>query len=224
MDPGWHTRLHWVADKLVISNNPFREGASNPGDIFMRLYDPETGEKNLFYEMELELGDAAPVEQISCTFCEFHFVEDLVFFTSPEDTSYRIYKVNSKTNEMLLFTRSGIPAVRYTEQEIKELKKKKQGMYRMVGKNYEVNDLPTHKPRFLDYFPDQAGRLWALITPPAGQKPVFDIFSPHSNYIGSLQAPHGTELASFIPGNYILFIYRTEDPNIWKGGLYKIVD
>lgn len=224
LDPGWHTRLHWVADELVLTNNPFKEGATNPGDIFMRLFNLETGEKKLFYQMKLELGDAAPVEQISCTFCEFHFTDDLTFFTSPEDTSYRIYRVNPKTNGTLLFTRSGVPAVEYTEQEIKQLKKGKQRAYQMAGKNYDGNDLPTHKPRFIDYFPDKSGRLWVLITPPAGQEPVFDIFSPDGKYIGSLQAPQDTKLVQFIRDNYILFIYKTEDTDIWEGSLYKILD
>ncbi|NGP89934.1 hypothetical protein [Fodinibius halophilus] len=223
LDPGWHTRLHWVANQLVITNNPFKEGASNPSDIFMRLYDPESGEKEAFFQMELEWGDSVPDDQKSCTFCGLHFMKDLVFFTSPQDTSYRIYKINPQTNETLLFTRSGIPAVTYTDKEIKELKNEKQRMHQITGLNSK-DKIPTHKPRFIDFFPDQKGRLWALLTPSEAEAPVFDIFSQDATYIGSLRAPQGTLSARYIPNHYILFIYKTEDPDIWKGGLYKFLD
>lgn len=220
---GWHNRLHWVADTLVISNNPFNEAASHPGDIFMRLYHPETGEKETFYQLELEWGDTTPTDQISCTFCEHKFMDDLRFFTSPQDTSYRIYRVNPQTDKTLLFTRSGIPAVKYSERERKELQNQRRSTQQITGLNSE-EDLPTYKSRFIDFFPDQSGRLWALLNPVEGEPPVFDIFSADAKYIGSVQAPEQVETIRFVSDNYILFQYDFENPDIWKGGLYKILE
>lgn len=124
LDNGWHTRLSWISEGLIITNNPFWVGAESrgdsiPGDIIMRIYDPVTGLKEQFFHLELELEDLPP-EQISCTFCDFRFMDDFTFFTSPQDTSYRIYKVDPETHETTLYTRSGVPAVRLTESELEK--------------------------------------------------------------------------------------------------------
>jgi len=214
LNGGWHTRLYWVSDQLVISNNPFKEGVTNPGDVFMRSYDPVSGEKDLIFQLELKWRDNISEEQISCTFCKHRFMDDLRFFTSPQDTSYRIYRVNPQTDETLLYTRSGVSPIKYTEQERKELQNQKRRAQQITGLNSE-DDIPTHKPRFIDFFPDQTGRLWALLNPIEGQIPVFDLFSPDAEYIGSVQAPVQVETVQFIPDNYILFRYKFEDPDVW---------
>lgn len=223
-DIGWHTRLYWVLDRLIISNNPFKEGADHPGDIFIRSFDPSSGEKDQIFHLELEWDDHNPKEQISCTFCEHRFMNDKSFFTSPQDTSYRIYKVNPNTNETILFTRTGIPAVKYTEDEKEELKHQRRRAHQITGLNPDNDNIPTHKRRFIDFFPDNEGRLWALVNPIDGQAPTFDLFSPDAEYIGSIQAPNRVHSVQFVPDNYILFRFESDDPDVWKGALYQILD
>ncbi len=223
-DIGWHTRLHWVSDQLIISNNPFKEGANHPGDIFMRAFDPYSGEKNHLFHLELEWGDHKPEEQISCTFCEHRFMNDQRFFTSPQDTSYRIYRVDPNKNETILFTRAGIPAVEYTEEEREELKDQRRRAQQITGMNSGEDDIPTHKRRFIDFFPDKKGRLWALINPKHGESPRFDLFSPEAEYIGSIQAPDRINNVQFVAENQIMFSFELDDPDIWIGALYQILD
>jgi len=223
-DIGWHTRLHWVSDRLIISNNPFKEGANHPGDIFMRIFDPISGETDHAFHLELEWGDPIPEDQISCTFCEHRFMNDQYFFTSPQDTSYRIYKVNSNTNETILFTRTGIPAVKYTEEETEELQNQRRRAQQITGLNSGEDNIPTHKRRFIDFFPDKKGRLWALVNPKDGQSPTFDLFLPDAEYIGSIKAPKRVKSVQFVPDNYILFSFDSVDPDKWEGALYKILE
>lgn len=87
LEPGWHTRLTWVLNEVVISNHPFRIGQSNPGDIIMRSLNLETGEKQEFYHLELEMEDA-PLEQISCTFYEFRLRLLIFHVTSGYELSH----------------------------------------------------------------------------------------------------------------------------------------
>jgi len=224
IDSGWHTRLHWVSDKLVISNYPFKMGGTNPGDIFMRLFNPVTGEKNPFYHLDFEGEDDPFQGEISCTFCEHRFRNDQSFFTSPQDTSYRIYKVDPNTDETVLFTRSGVSAVKYSEQEREELQDQRQRAQQLTGLDSSGDDIPTHKRRFIDFFPDNEDRLWALVNPIDGEIPTFDLFSPDAEYIGSIKAPDRVQNVQFVSDNYILFSYESDDTDIWKGALYQILD
>ncbi|REL37784.1 hypothetical protein DYD21_08365 [Rhodohalobacter sp. SW132] len=225
LDNGWHTRLSWISEGLIITNNPFRVGAESrgdsiPGDIIMRRYDPVSGSKEQFFHLELELQDLPP-DQISCTFCEFRFMDDFTFFTSPPDTSYRIYKMDPSTQETTLFTRPGVPAVRLTESEQEEWRDERVRASEMTGVALD-EEPPTHKRRFVDYFSDHAGRLWALVNVPQNEQLRFDIFSPNAEYIGSLEIPEEAESVEFISGDQILFKYRSDDPDLWKAGLYQI--
>lgn len=104
LNPGWNTQLSWVDDGLMVSAHPFSKMGTDPGDIFIWLLDPETGEMDDVYQMELEMEDR-PYEQISCTFCAFKFQNDGSFFTTPQDTSYRAFRINPATGEETLFTR-----------------------------------------------------------------------------------------------------------------------
>lgn len=223
-DIGWHTRLFWTSDHLIISNNPFKEGADHPGDVFIRSFDPSSGEKDHVFHLELEWGDHISEEQISCTFCEHRFMNDKSFFTSPQDTSYRIYKVNPTTDETILFTRIGIPAVKYTEDEREELKHQRRSAHQITGLNLDNDNIPTHKQRFIDFFPDTKGRLWTLLNPTEGEPPTFDIFSYDAEYIGSIHAPDRVQNVQFVPDKYILFNFESDDPDVWKGTLYQIID
>lgn len=222
LDAGWHTRLTWVEDKLVITNNPFRIGASDPGDVIMRVYDPGNGAKEEFMHLELELTDP-PFEQISCTFCEFKFLDDLSFFTSPQDTSYRVFRVSPDDGKEVLFARPGLPAVEYTEEEQDELREQRERQHQMTGIRFD-NPLPTHKRRFIDFFVDHKNRLWALLHSRQGEPLQFDIFSYEGEYIGSLNAPENMESVEFVWKDQILFRFPSDDPDVWKGGLYRIAE
>ena len=225
LDNGWHTRLSWISEGLIITNNPFRVGAESrgdsvPGDIIMRTYDSENESKKQFFHLELELQDVPP-DQISCTFCEFRFIDDFTFFTSPPDTSYRIFKMNPSTQEKTLFTRPGVPAVRLTESEQEEWRDERARASEMTGVALD-EEPPTHKRRFIDYFPDHAGRLWAFMNVSQNEQLRFDIFSPTAEYIGSLEIQAEVESIEFISGDLILFRYKSDDPDLWKAGLYQI--
>lgn len=222
-EPGWHTRLSWVYDELVITNHPFRIGQSNPGDIIMRRFDPESGEKQEFYHLELEMEDP-PFEQISCTFCEFRFQDDFSFFTSPQDTSYRIFKVNPQTEEQDLFSRAGIPPVELTEQEREERRQQRAHQAQMAGISVDELEIPTHKRRFADFFTDHQGRLWALLNTPEGEPYRFDLFSPDGEYIGNLDAPEGMESIEFTRKDKVLIRFDDGQDDELQLSLYRIVE
>lgn len=222
-EPGWHTRLSWISDELVITNHPFRIGQSNPGDIIMRRIDPESGEKQEFYHLELEMEDP-PFEQISCTFCEFRFQDDFSFFTSPQDTSYRIFKVNPKTEDQILFSRPGLPPVKLTEQEREVRKQQRERQTQMTGMSLDELDIPTYKSRFSDFFTDNDGRLWALLHTEEGDPYRFDLFSSEAEYIGSLDAPEGMESIEFTRNDKVLIRFDNGQDDELQLGLYKIVE
>lgn len=226
-ETGWNTKLKWVTEGLIITNNPFRigneyTGDGIPGDIIMRKYDPVTGLKEQFFHLELELEDLPP-DQISCTFCKFRFTDDLTFFTSPQDTSYRIYKMDPSTHETTLFTRPGVPAVRLTESEREEWRNERLQASESIGITME-EEPPTHKQRFIDYFPDYKGRLWALVNVQENEQLKYDIFSPNAEYVGSLEIPAEAESIEFFYDDLILFRYKSDDPDVWKGSLFQIVE
>lgn len=223
LEAGWHTRLTWVSDELVITNYPFRIGQSQPGDIIMRQLNPVSREKQEFYHLELEMEDP-PFEQISCTFCEFRFQEDLSFFTSPQDTSYRIFKVNPESGEQTLFSRSGIPAIELTEQELEERQQQRRRQAQMTGIPVDELGISTHKRRFANFFTDHQGRLWALLNTSVGESFRFDLFSPEAKYIGSLNAPEGMESIEFSWDDRVLIRFDDGQDNELQLGLYKIVD
>lgn len=223
LDNGWHTRLNWISEGLIITNSPFRFGIEHPGDILMRIYNPVNGSKKQFMHLELELEDPPP-DQISCTFCEFRFQDDFTFFTTPKDTSYRIYKMDPETNDITLFTRPGVPAVKLTESEREEWRNERLQASQLTGLTLDEEPPPTHKGRFIDFFPDHAERLWALMNVSQNEQLRFDIFSSQAEYIGTLEAPEEAESIEFVSGNLILFRYRSDDPDLWKAGLYQIDD
>lgn len=227
LDIGWHTRLSWISEGLIITNNPFRVGSESrgdriPGDIIMRIYDSVTESKEQFYHLELDLEDIPP-EQISCTFCRFRFMDDFTFFTSPQDTSYRIYKMNPTTHETTLYTRSGVPAVRLTESELEEWHEEQLRASEITGIALD-KEPPTHKGRFIDFFPDHKGRLWVLMNIHQNEPLRYDIFSPDGKYIGSLNSPVKVKSIEFFYEDLILFRYTSDDPDVWKAGLFQIVD
>ncbi|HKK83101.1 MAG TPA: hypothetical protein VJ958_02610 [Atribacterota bacterium] len=221
LEPGWHTRLSWNSEKLVITNYPFRIGQSNPGDIIMRKLNLETGEKKEFYHLELEMEDP-PFEQISCTFCEFLFQEDHSFFTSPQDTSYRIFRVNLDTGKQTLFSRSGIPAVELTDKEKNERRQELKRGSQLTGISVEELEIPTHKKRFSDFFLDHEGRLWALLHTPASKPFRFDLFNSEAEYIGSMNAPEGFVSVEHVWKDSLLFRFDNAQDDILKLRLYTI--
>ncbi|MEX0779743.1 MAG: hypothetical protein WD491_02255 [Balneolales bacterium] len=215
--PGWNPGLSWIEDGLVITNHPFAIMETHSGDILMHFYDPDTRVKEQF--LHLELARDQPPDQISCTFCEFRFQDDLSFFTTPQDTSYRLFKKNPHTKETTLFTRSGVAAIEHSERELEELRERAR---REIGAMDYVP--PTHKRRINDFFPDPHGRVWVLMNAPDGEPMHFDIFSQGADYIGSLDMPEGAETIEFVAGDQILFRYQSDDLDVWEGGLYRIVD
>lgn len=223
LEPGWNTRLTWNSDEVVITNYPFRIGQTNPGDIIMRNLNLETGEKQEFYHLELEREDA-PFEQISCTFCEFRFQEDRSFFTSPRDTSYRIFKVNSETGEETLFSRAGVPAVELTEEEKEERRQQRMRDSQMTGIPIEELEIPTHQRRFSDFFSDHKGRLWAVLHTPEGEPYRFDLFSAEAEYIGSLDAPDGFVSVEHVWKDRVLFRFDDGHDDLLKLRLYTIME
>lgn len=220
-EPGWHTRLQWVGDELVLSNNPFRIGESHPGDVIFRKIDTETGEKEEIMHLELELSDP-PFEQISCTFCAFRFRSDFSFYTSPQDTSYRVFRVDPDTGDEQLFTRRGVPAVELSPAEREQLAERNRQAGASVGMSSDGYTPPTHHRRFVDFFPDEQGRLWTLLNT-GGENPLrFDIFSGEGDYIGSTTAPEQTAEISYAGDNRILIRYSSDDPEVWKAELFRV--
>ena len=215
--PGWNPQLTWIKDGLVITNYPFEIMSKHPGDILMHFYNAETRLKEQFLHLELESD--RPPDQISCTFCDFKFQDDLTFFTTPQDTSYRIFRKNPTTKTVKVFTRSGGAPVKHSDSEIKALKER---AVRLVGnENYTP---PTHKVRILDFFPDHEGRLWVLMNVYEGDTLYFDLFSPEAEYIGSIDMPDGAESIEFVSSDQVLFRYRSDDLDIWEAGLYMITE
>ncbi len=224
LDAGWHTRLSWVSSGLIITNSPFRIGGTSPGDILMRIYNPDTEIKKQFMHLQLALEDPPP-DQISCTFCDFRFQDDLSFFTSPQDTSYRIYKVDPTIGDTILFSRSGVPAIALTEAEREEWQNQKRQMMPFPELSMEGElKPPEYKERFRFYFPDHKGRLWALMNVPEGRPLHFDVFSGDGVYLGSVNVPEEVKSVPFVSGDQILFRHHSDDPDLWKGGLYRIID
>lgn len=221
---GWNPQLHWTSRGLVLLNHPFTMMASDPGDILMRLYDLETNEKEEFYQMELVMSDP-PFEQISCTFCRFRFLDDLSFFTAPQDTSYRIFRVNPETGEETLFRRGGVSPVAYTEEERTALAENRARGLQAAGLD-EPGDYraPQFRNRFRDFFPDEAGRLWAIPNGRVDEPSRIDIFSPNAEYLGSLNGPEGAASIQYTKGGYLLVRYRNDDPDRWEGGLYRVTE
>jgi hypothetical protein len=218
---GWNPQLHWTSRGLVVLNHPFTIMASDPGDILMRLYDTETKEKEKFYQMELVMSDP-PFEQISCTFCRFRFLDDLSFFTAPQDTSYRIFRVNPETEEETLFRRNGVPPSAYTEEERAELAESRARGLQAVGVDPGEYRAPQFRNRFRDFFPDDSGRLWAVLNGPADEPAQIDIFSPEADYLGTLKGPERAATFRYTKGGYLMVQYRNDDPDIWEGGLYRV--
>lgn len=220
---GWNPQLQWTERGLVVLNHPFTMMATDPGDILMRLYDPDTNEKKEFYQMELEMNDP-PFEQISCTFCRFRFLDDLTFFTAPHDTSYRIFKVSPDNGSENLFRRSGVAPIPYSEEERRELTESRAQSMQMMGADPGEYRAPTYRNRFMEFFPDDAGRLWAVLNGSVDEPASIDLFSPEAEYIGSLSAPERAASIRYVKGGHVLVRYQNEDPDIWEGGLYRIVE
>lgn len=221
-DVGWNTHLQWVKDGIVITNYPFRIGATHPGDILMRLLNPNDGTKEEFMHLELEMEDP-PFEQISCTFCSFRFLDDLSFYTTPQDTSYRIFKVDPQKGDEILFSRS-LPAVELSEEELEELKRKREEA--SVATGISAGEIErTHKRRFITYFSDEQNRLWALLDTESDNPLRFDLFSAENReYIGSFNAPEQTQTAQYVSGGKILIKFVTDDPEKFNAALFEIVE
>lgn len=222
LNNGWNTQLQWTQPGLVIYNHPFSFMATAPGDILMRLYDLETNEKEELYQMDLVMSDP-PFEEISCTFCWFRFKDDLSFFTAPQDTSYRIFRVNPETGEETLFSRSGVSAVPYTEEEREKLvENRTQGLQAAGVDDPGDYRAPQFRNRFRDFFSDDSGRLWAILNGSADAPNRIDIFSPDAEYLGTLDSPENAVSIQYTQGGYLLVRYRNDDPDRWEGGLYEV--
>src|SRR5690625_3638420 len=211
LDGGWKIRLRWVSDGLVISYSPFTQS----GDILMMFYDPMTEEKEQFMHLELEMEDP-PSDQFTCTFCDFWFRDDFTFYTSRNDTSYRITEVDPTTGDRSLLTRLRIPAVKLTESEQEEWRSE-------MSQFDEEVEPPEYKNRFAGLFSDHKDRVWALMNVAEGEPLHFDIFSPEGEYIGSKSVPNGVKSEDFFNGNRILFKYYIDSVDVWKSS-YFIID
>lgn len=222
-ETGWNPQVHWTGRGLVILNHPFSMMTTDPGDILMRLYDPDTREKQEFYQMELEMEDR-PYEQISCTFCAFRFTDELRFYTTPSDTSYRVFRVDPDTGEELLFTRRGLPAVPYSQEEKEQLREGRERAMQVTGMEMGEYEPPEFKRRFFDFFPDGEGRLWVVRHTEAGEALKIDLFSPEAEYLGSLDAPENMRSIRYA-GNGRLFVqFNNDNPDRWEGGIYRVVE
>lgn len=217
---GWNTKLAWVNNDLLLSNSPFDHSMSKSGDILIRSYDLNSKQDRIVLHLELELSNP-PFEQVSCTFCEFRYTSDMDIYTSPQDTSYRIFRMDPTSGESVLFTRSGIPAVAFSEQERND---RAAQLATTLGTPRTSQKGPTHKRRFFDYFVDHKNRLWALLNRLEGDAIVADVFSPNGHYEGSLTLPDEVQSLLFASGNRVILQLKSDDPDIWIGSSYKIFD
>ena len=223
---GWNMRLSWVDDGLMVSGHPFAKMSTDPGDIFIWRIDPETGEMDDVYQMELEMQNS-PYEQISCTFCAFQFQNDGTFFTSPQDTSYRAFRIDPASGEETLFTRPDHTPVAFTEKEKAQSAERFADAVRATGMEGPDREIPDYKQRFINYFSDHQGRLWVLINVAEGETPHFDLFSPGAEYIGTVALPENAVASSITlgPENQLLIQESTGDnPDLWKAGMYRIAE
>ncbi|PWN05116.1 hypothetical protein DDZ15_16305 [Rhodohalobacter mucosus] len=221
-ETGWNPQVHLTGSGLVILNHPFSMMTTDPGDILMRIYDSETRETEEFYQMELEMENP-PFEQISCTFCDFQFTDELAFYTAPRDTSYRVFRVDPDTGEELLFTRRGLPPVPYSQEEKEQLREGRERAMQVTGMEPGEYEPPEFKRRFFDFFPDGEGRLWVVRHTEAGEALKIDLFSPEAEYLGSLDAPENMRSIRYA-GNGRLFVqFNNDNPDRWEGGVYRVV-
>lgn len=223
--PGWNTQLSWTDSGLIVLGHPFGKMGTDPGDIFFWMLDPETGEMDDLYQLDLEMQDP-PYEQISCTFCAFKFQNDGAFFTTPQDTSYRAFRVNMATGEQTLFTRPESEPVALTEKEKEQSAERMAESARITGMELPDRDIPTYKRRFIDYFPDHEGRLWILMNVAEGETHRFDLFSSEAEFIGSVPLPEDAVAGMPIPGpgNRLMLYHESEDPDVWKAAIYQILE
>lgn len=210
LPPGWHPRLTWVGNEIVITFSPF----THDGDVVMKRYNPEDRSFQIFRTLELELQEPPP-DQISCTFCSFVFLEDLSFYTSRGDTSYQITRVDHHSDEYRTLSRSGIPADRLTNEEREE----RRAQFQQFGMSEAP---PLFRKRFRSFYLDHKHRLWALMRAAEEEKLRFDIFSDDGAYEGTLQAPPDAEAVLSLENDRILFQMRSDDPDSWKAILYQI--
>jgi hypothetical protein len=220
---GWNTQLHWSNDSLIILNSPFRINGTNPGDITMRLYNFNSRSKDEFLHFNIDsLNNQS--EQKSCTFCKFRFAKNLTFYTSPQDTSYQIYKFNPQTGEERLFSRKGLPSLEYSESEREKIVEVREWVMQRSG--VELGDFmpPTHRNRFMDFFPDENGRLWVIPNVKPGNSLYFDIFSEDAEYLGSTEIPDNAEIINYVGDGEVIIKYLNKDLNIWEAGLYRVVN
>jgi hypothetical protein len=223
LDMGWNTRVHWVGNDLIITNSPFRFSSTNSGGIVMRTFN--TGDLTNHEFMYLELDDDnQKEEQISCTFCQFRFSDDLSFFTTTKDLDYAIFRVNPHTGEKTVFKREGLQPLKFTEAERKKIDEVRDWVMKMSGVQLDNFMTPGQRNLIQDFFPDHKGRLWVIRNVKYGNTEQFDIFSADAEYIGSLDVPKRAESVQYVKEGKLLVKYYADDPDRWEAGLYKIVE
>lgn len=218
---GWNTRVNIVEGGVVIVNHPFSFMREFPGDLQLSFFELESEQTEEFLHLELEQNETPP-GQISCTFCDFKFLDDLSFYTSPRDTSYTLYYVDSTGEVISTFTRKNLSPLLYTPEEREELKESRQAALQQVGQSSENYVPPTHKRRVLNWYPDYKNRLWVLVNTADGEPNHIDIFSPSGEYIGSMNLPEDNLRLQHLENDKILFTGFDEDSDLFKAKLYRI--
>lgn len=218
---GWNTRVRIVDGGVAVVNHPFRFMSEFPGDLQLSFFNTDTKQKEEFLHLELEQNETPP-GQVSCTFCDFRFLDDLSFYTSPRDTSYFLYHVDKEGEIITTFSRSNLEPLLYTAEERENLREQMAGAMQMIGQGDDEYVPPTHKRRVAFWYPDHQNRLWVLVNSEEGRQRHFDIFSPDGSYIGSLDIPDADFTLEHLESDRLLFTRISDDYETWEAKLFRI--
>lgn len=124
------------------------------------------------------------VRGISCEYCPATVTpRDDVLVAAP-DTVYRVAEIRDGGTAVRRWQRSGVPAVRRTADEIEAIRSR---MSRASGPPVPFRpQLFAYKPRFASLEADDAGRLWALRSPPAEGPVEIDVFGADTRFLMTL--------------------------------------
>lgn len=218
---GWNTRTRIVENGIAIVNHPFSYMAEFPGDLQLSFFDLETKQTKEILHLELEQNETPP-GQISCTFCDFRFLNDLSFYTSPRDTSYFLYHVASSGEIITTFTRSNLKPLLYSAEERQTLREQHGAALQQIGQDGDSYVAPTHKRRIISWYPDHQNRLWVLVNGEEGEPNHLDLFSQNGDYLGSLDIPVEGFHLQHLENDKILFTRISDEMDVLEAKLFII--
>ncbi|MDH5643275.1 MAG: 6-bladed beta-propeller [Gemmatimonadota bacterium] len=199
--PFWPHDLMWEGDVLVLKISGFMP--DQPIE-FYALPLTLDGTAKILVSLEKEEGP-------TCLFCAVTLGTsgELVVFRG--DTLYQLHRLDSLGAVSATWSRSDLPAVRRSEEEIKQ---RRSDMSRRMGVESGtpgISDIPPFKTRFgprsIDV--DDAGRLWTAPRQAEGDGGSLDVFTPSGEYSHSIAL--GVPIKHIrIRGNYL--VVATETP------------